>query len=342
MAVHKFLHTTSSSFVLAAIFVIGVSSWYILKGRDVVFARKSIVIASIFGFLSIIYTIFTGDSSARDIAHHQPMKFAAFEGLYNGSEGAGLVALGLFSQNSTDPGNENLKDFAVKIEIPNILSYMAFLNWNAFVPGINDLINGNEKYGVMSAAEKMTRGKLAIEKLKAFKDAKKSGQTALADSLKTEIMSPDFQKNNFKYFGYGYISDTDTLVPSVAFSFYSFHIMVVLGMYFVFFFLIALFYTLKGKIHKKKTFLRIAIWTIPLAYIASQAGWVLAEVGRQPWVIQDLMPTMAAVTKISVGAVQVTFWLFAIIFTTLLIAEIKILSRQIKIGPKSEGEPNHV
>ena len=298
--------------------------------------------AAIFGFLASMYTVMTGDSSARDIAHHQPMKFAAFEGLYNGSEGAGLVALGLFSQNSTDPGNENLKDFAVKIEIPNILSYMAFLNWNAFVPGINDLINGNEKYGVMSATEKITRGKLAIEKLKAFKNAKKTGQTALADSLKTEIMSPDFQKNNFKYFGYGYISDTDTLVPSVAFSFYSFHIMVVLGLYFIVFFLMALFYTLKGKIHKKKTFLRIAIWTIPLAYIASQAGWVLAEVGRQPWVIQDLMPTMAAVTKISVGAVQVTFWLFAIIFTTLLIAEIKILSRQIKIGPKSEGETNHV
>jgi len=337
MAVHKFLHTTSSGFVLAAIFVIGISAWYILKGREIVFARKSIVVGSVFGFLAIIYTIFTGDSSARDIAHHQPMKFAAFEGLYNGSEGAGLVALGLFSQNSTDPGNENLKDFAVKIEIPNILSYMAFLNWNAFVPGINDLINGNEKYGVLSANEKITRGKLAIEKLKAFKDAKKSGQTALADSLKTEIMSPDFQKNNFKYFGYGYISDPKTLVPSVAFSFYSFHIMVVLGLYFVFFFLFALYYTLKGKIHKKRKFLHIAIWTIPLAYIASQAGWVLAEVGRQPWVIQDLMPTIAAVTKISVGAVQVTFWLFAIIFTTLLIAEIKILSRQIKIGPNTEG-----
>lgn len=340
MAVHKFLHTTSSAFVLAAIFVIGVSAWFILKGRDVVFARKSIVIGAVFGFLSIIYTIFTGDSSARDIAHHQPMKFAAFEGLYNGSEGAGLVALGLFSENSTDPGNENLKDFALKIEIPNILSYMAFLNWNAFVPGINDLINGNEKYGIISAAEKITRGKLAIEKLKAFKEAKKTGQVALADSLKTEIMSPDFQKNYFSYFGYGYIVDTDTLIPSVALSFYSFHIMVVLGLYFVFFFLMALFYTIKGKIHKKKTFLRIAIWTIPLAYLASQAGWVLAEVGRQPWVIQDLMPTFAAVTKISVGAVQVTFWLFAIIFTTLLIAEIKIMMRQIKIGPKTEGGAN--
>jgi cytochrome d ubiquinol oxidase subunit I len=214
---------------------------------------------------------------------------------------------------------------------------MAFLNWNAFVPGINDLIKGNEKFGVLAAADKISRGKIAIEKLKAFKEAKKSGQIVRADSLKTGIMNPEFQKNYFSYFGYGYIADVNTLVPSVALAFYSFHIMVLLGLYFIFFFLFALYYTLKGKIHKKRKFLRIAIWTIPLAYLASQAGWVLTEVGRQPWVIQDLMPTMAAVTKISVGAVQVTFWLFAIIFTTLLIAELKIMMRQIKIGPKSEG-----
>ena len=127
MAVHKFLHTTSSGFVLAAIFVVGISAWYVLKGRDIVFARKSIVVGSVFGFVAIIYTIFSGDSSARTIAHDQPMKFAAFEGLYNGSEGAGLVALGFISHNDYDPQNENLKDFSVKIEIPNILSYMAFM-----------------------------------------------------------------------------------------------------------------------------------------------------------------------------------------------------------------------
>ena len=337
MAVHKFLHTTSSSFVLASIFVIGISAWYLLKGREISFARKSIVVAAILGFMSSIYTVMTGDSSARDIAHHQPMKFAAFEGLYNGSEGVGLVAMGVFSTTETDPMNENLKDFAMKIEIPNVLSYMAFLNWDAFVPGVNDLINGNEKYGIMSATEKITRGQFAIEKLTAYKLAKKSGDKTQADSLKTQIMSPEFQKNYFNYFGYGYITDTQSLVPSVAISFYSFHIMVVLGMYFILFFLLALYYTLKGKIHKHRFFLRSAIWTIPLAYLASQCGWVLAEVGRQPWVIQDLMPTMAAVTKISASAVQVTFWLCAIIFTTLLIAEIKIMMRQIKIGPKSEG-----
>ncbi len=340
MAVHKFIHTTTSAFVLAAIFVIGVSAWFILKKRELVFARKSILIASVFGFLASIYTIFAGDSSARDIAHHQPMKFAAFEGLYNGSEGAGLVALGFMSTNSSDPKNENLKDFTMKIEIPNFLSYMAFMKWDAFVPGIHDLIDGNEKYGIMASAEKIRRGQIAIAKLKEFKTAKDAGQVQLADSLKTEFMSADFQKDYFKYFGYGYISDPKTLVPSVPLSFYSFHIMVGLGFYFLIFFVFAFMYVIRGKIHKKRTFLKIAIWTIPLAYVASQAGWIVAEVGRQPWVIQDLMPTMAAVTRISSGAVQVTFWLFAVVFTTLLIAEIKIMTRQIKIGPKSEGGHN--
>ena len=158
MAVEKFLHTTSSGFVLAAIFVIGISAWFILKKREIVFARKSIAVAAVFGFLSSIYVIFTGDSSARTIATHQPMKFAAFEGLYNGSEGAGLIALGIMSTTDTDESNENLMDFNMKLEIPNILSYMAYMDWNAFVPGINDLIDGNEKYGYMSAKEKIERG----------------------------------------------------------------------------------------------------------------------------------------------------------------------------------------
>jgi cytochrome d ubiquinol oxidase subunit I len=342
VAVDKFLHTTSSGFVLAAIFVIGISAWFLLKKREVVFARKSIAVAAVFGLLSSVYLAFTGDTSARHVAKHQPMKFAAFEGLYNGSEGAGLIALGMMSTTDTDPSNENLMDFNLKLEIPNFLSYMAYMDWNAFVPGVNDLIRGNEKYGIMSATEKIERGKQAIQKLKEFKEAKVAGEVSKAEALKTELLSPDFQKNYFKYFGYGYISDPNLLVPSVPLSFYSFHIMVGFGFYFIVFFILALVFVVKGTLERRRGFLKLAIWTIPMAYIASQAGWIVAEVGRQPWVIQDLMPTVAAVTKISASAVQVTFWLFAVIFTTLLIAEIKIMLRQIKIGPKADGGHKNV
>ena len=104
--------------------------------------------------------------------------------------------------------------------------------------------------------------------------------------------------------------------------------------YFILFFFLAFLFVIKGKLEKHRKFLHLAIWTIPLAWIASQCGWIVAEVGRQPWVVQDLMPNIAAVTRISSGSVKTTFWLFAILFTVLLIAELKIMFRQIKIGPK--------
>ncbi len=333
MAVDKWLHATSSGFVLASIFVIGVSAWYLLKKREVVLAKKSMLVAAIFGLLSSVYVVWTGDNSARTIANDQPMKFAALEGLYNGSEGAGLVAVGLFSTSENDPQNENLKDLSIKIEIPNILSYMAFLDWDAFVPGVNDLIKGNEKYGIMSANEKIERGKVAISKLSEFKTAKKEGNTTLAQSLRTELTSTEFQDNYFKYFGYGYFKDVNEMIPNVPLTFYSFHTMVGLGFAFVLGFILILWFVLRGKIEDKKWLLRLSLIAIPLAYIASQAGWIVAEVGRQPWVVQDMMPTMAAVTRISSGSVQVTFWLFAVLFTVLMIAEVKIMLRQIKIGP---------
>jgi cytochrome d ubiquinol oxidase subunit I len=121
-------------------------------------------------------------------------------------------------------------------------------------------------------------------------------------------------------------------------SFYSFHIMVGLGFYFLVFFILIFIFLVRGKLEKRRGFLWLAIWTIPLAYLATQAGWLVAEMGRQPWVIQDLMPTFAAVSAIDASSVQITFWLFAAVFTTLMIAEIRIMTKQIKLGPKDGGK----
>ena len=333
-AVDKWLHATSSGFVLAAVFVIGISAWYMLKKREIQLAKKSILVAAVFGLISSIYLVITGDNSSRTIANDQNMKFAAIEGLYNGSEGAGLIAFGFFSDNPSNPDNKNLKDFNLKIEIPNILSFMAFRDWNAFVPGVNDLINGNEKYGITSYHERIERGKIAIEKLSQFQEARKNNDIELTNELKAELTSDDFQKNYFKYFGYGYFDDPWDLIPNIPLTFYSFHTMVGLGFFFILLFILALVFLLKGTFEKKRWFMRLAIISIPLAYLASQAGWIVAEVGRQPWVVQDLMPNVAAVTRISAGSVKTTFLLFVLLFTVLLIAELKIMFRQIKIGPK--------
>ena len=337
VAIHKFLHTISSSYILGAVFVIGVSAWYLLKKRHIVLARKSILVASVFGLISSVFTVATGDTSARYVAEVQPMKLAAFEGLNDGKEGAGLVIVGVLTKSGTEPENEKMRDFALKLEIPNILSYMAFHDWNAFVPGINDLIRGHKKYGILSANEKMDRGRVAIDLLKQFKEAKNSSDVEKAEMLKAEFMNEEFQEKYFKYFGYGYITNPDQLIPNIPLSFYSFHIMVGLGFYFVILFVLSLIGVLKSNLHQRKIFLRVLIWTIPLAYIASECGWIVAEVGRQPWVIQDLMPNVAAVSNIDSTSVQITFWLFAIVFTVLAIAEIKIMTKQIKIGPKEGG-----
>jgi cytochrome d ubiquinol oxidase subunit I len=113
--------------------------------------------------------------------------------------------------------------------------------------------------------------------------------------------------------------------------------MVILGSWFIIFFFLSFYFVTKNTISKQRPFLKIAIITIPLVYLAQMAGWTVAEVGRQPWVVQDLLPTVAAVSNINAGAVMVTFWLFALIFTILLIAEIKIMTTQIKTGPKEGG-----
>ncbi|MDR1860611.1 MAG: cytochrome ubiquinol oxidase subunit I [Bacteroidales bacterium] len=323
VAVDKFLHSISSGFVLSAVFVIGVSAWYLLKGRETVFARKSIAVAAVFGLLSSLFLAFTGDSSTRTIVTTQPMKFAAAEGLYDGKEGAGLELIA--------PGGA--------IEIPGVASFLAKWSFSAYVPGINDLLNGDPEHGIMGAKEKIERGKVAIRRLKDFQVARASAAAgkAEADAIKAEFASKEFQQEYFRYYGYGFIDDPEFLVPPVGLTFYSFRLMVGLGFYFIVFFALTLLFLLKKTLTRRRKFLKLAIWSIPLAYIAGQAGWIVAEVGRQPWAIQDLLPTTVAVTKIDAASVQFTFFLFLVIFTTLLIAELRILFRQIKLGPKNEG-----
>lgn len=335
-AINKFLHTIYSSYILASLFVVGISAWYLLKNRETVLAKKSILIAAIFGFIFSLLTIGTGDESARDVAKTQPMKFAAMEGLYYGTTHAPLVAAGILKDDPV-PDNQKKKDFFFEIEIPSALSYMAFLDGNAFVAGIHDLVHGNEEQGIMSYYEKIERGKNARQALKDFKLAKSTGDEKELSRLSAQFQDQEFLDDYFAYFGYSYFSDPHEIIPSVPFSFYSFHIMVILGGHFLLLFMVVLFFLYKEKLAQMKWLLRIAIWSMPLAYVASESGWIIAEMGRQPWVIQDLMPTMTAVSNIDSNSVIITFGLFFVTFTALLIAEIKIMLHQIKLGSNQGG-----
>ncbi len=321
-AIVKFLHTMSSAYVLSAIFVIGISAWFILKKRRIIFAKKSMLIGAVFGLLAAFFMLMTGDESAREVFRTQPMKFAAMEGLYEGETNAPLVVIG-FMQKTPTKLYPKQTDFAFKIEIPDLLSYMAALNPNAFVPGINDLIDGNDEHNIVSYYERIRKGKIAITALKKYKEAKESNDE-IAKSMELKKF-----RDNYSYFGYGYYNDPYNIIPNVPLTFYAFHTMVGLGVLFLMVFILVLFFLYKKDITKARWLNYLALWSIPLAYIAQQAGWIVSEVGRQPWVVQDLMPTLSAVSNINHQSVITTFIIFAITFTLLLIAEIKIMISQI-------------
>jgi len=325
VAANKFLHTIFSSYMVASMFVIAVSGWYLLKHREKLLSMRSIVIATTFGLIASLFTAYTGDGSAYQVAQIQPAKLAAMEGLYNGKNGAGLIVFGILNNNDNDRDED---DITMKIEIPKMLSILGYRNADAFVPGINDLVNGNKEHQIVSATEKINQGKIAIDALAKYKEAKKLNNQQAQDSLQKVF------EENYKYIGYGYLNDPKSIIPNVPMTFYSFHIMVALGFYFIFFFMLVLYLAIKQKFENKKLILRLGILSFPLAFVASMAGWIVAEVGRQPWAIQDLLPTIVATSNIDASAVMLTFALFAVLFTVLLIAEIKIMISQIKSGPK--------
>jgi cytochrome d ubiquinol oxidase subunit I len=331
VAINKFLHTISSGYVLASVFVMGISAWYLLKNREHLFAKRSIIVAATFGLVTTAFVVLTGDGSARNMANYQPMKFAAMENLYVGQQNAPLVAIGILKEDVKEESHKK-QDFRYMFEIPNMLSYMAFLDPNAYVPGIQDIVYGNPERNIMSFKERSEKGKVAITALADYKNAKKTRNDSIA-----RVALANFEEN-YKHFGYGFYAgrNMQELIPSVPTTFYSFRIMVGLGIHFGALFLVVLLLTLKDKIGKKRFILYTALWSIPLAYIASELGWVVAEVGRQPWVIQDILPTIAAVSQLKPASVQITFWMFFVIFTALLIAEIKIMTKQIKKGPEDE------
>ncbi|MCP3887920.1 MAG: cytochrome ubiquinol oxidase subunit I [Desulfobulbaceae bacterium] len=326
VAIAKFTHTTSTSFIVGALFVITISSWFLLKGRHQEMAKKSILVATIFGLLATCYAGLTGDESAHVNAYTQPMKLAAYEGLYDGEVNAGLVAIGLLNHDKV--AGDDQKAFKFEIKIPYLLSFMANREFNSFVPGINDLVYGNEKENIMGVVAKMELGKLAVDDLSLYKSAMKSG-----DAVTAEEALKRFNVNG-QYLGYGFLNKPEDSVPPVETTFYSFHIMVMLAGFFLFIFAAFLYYSYKEVLEEKKWLLRFGVSSFFLGLIASETGWIVAEVGRQPWIIQDMMPVHMGATNIAAGNVKTTFFMFMILFTVLILAEVKIMLKQIKIGPE--------
>ena len=331
-AVHKFFHTMLSGLMLGGSFVIGVSGWFLLKGMHAKFAMASLKIGAIAGLLSALLLFVTGDGSSKNVAKYQPMKLAAMEGLYNGHTGEELIGFGLLKPGIKTVAN-NEEAFYFKLAFPKMLSWLAMGNTNAFVPGINDIIKGGyqtENGIALPVSEKINRGKASIQALSDYRAAVAVNDAAKAATARTAM------ERDFKYFGYGYLKSPSDIVPPLGLTFYAFHLMVILGGYFLLLFILVGWFGWKDKLTKNRWLLWVSLFSIPLAYLAGQAGWIVAEVGRQPWAIQDILPVTAAISKLPTASVQLTFFLFLILFAILLVAEIRIMVKAIKKGPSSE------
>jgi len=342
IAMNKFIHTITNAFVLGAVVVIGISSWYLLQKREEEFSRRSIKIASVFGLISLVVLIWSGDGSAFQVANKQPMKLAAMEGLYKSTSGTPLVAIGLLNPRKEilmlkedSLGYELEKPYIFNISIPQGLSLLANRKLNSFVPGIEDILkggytytddNGQEKVAI-STEDRMLKGRIAINALAEYNKAKLAGDKEGMTVSKKDLM------DNFEHFGYGFIKNPEDIVPNVPLTFYAFRIMVLLGIYFLILFLISIILEKRAIIGKSRWFHYLAIISIPLVYICSQAGWIVTEVGRQPWTIQDLLPVQASVSGVSSGSLLTTIILFFVFFSVLLIAELSIMFKVIKKGP---------
>lgn len=315
IAVSKFFHSVFSGWMTGSIFVIGISSWYLLKGRETRFALSSIRVAAIVGVVGTLAVMFSGDSSGVHVAKYQPMKLAAAEGLEEG---------GTCAPFSIVPG----------VEVPGVLSILATHDIDGYVPGIDNLLDGyTTPDGVEhpSADEKIERGKMALQAFSDYRKLRDSDPQAAAEARKV-------LDENIEYFGYGYINSKEELVPPVPLVYWAFRVMVGLGSFLLLLMVVVFWAERRRRLVNMRWLLWVALFSIPLVYFAGQAGWIVAEVGRQPWVIDGLLPVKAAVSSVSVAAVQTTFWLFVAIFTLFLAIELRILVKAVKQGPNIETE----
>ena len=361
-AVGKFCHTVISAWIIGAIFVVGVSSWYLMKRRETRLATESLKIGAWVGLIASLGAAFTGHISGQQVAQAQPMKLAAMEALYNGGTDQGLTAVAWVNP-FKQPDYQNEESPALKFDMPYALSIMATNDPHGYVPGINDILNGYTRPDGTrepSVDEKIESGKKAIAALAAYRQAKfNSSDDGTTASRQLAIL-----KENIKYLGYGYIKDKHNVVPYVPVNFWAFRLMVGLGMVFIAFFILMLILTyripyvsiiirrllasfgLLPETHADSTGITglpawhywLAIALIPLAYVASESGWLVAEFGRQPWTIQDMLPSWAAVSDLHSSSVMITFILFLVLFTTMLAVEINILLKQIAKGPEYEKD----
>ena len=323
----KFVHTVSAGYVTGAMFVLSISSWYLLRGRDIEFARKSFSIAAAFGFASICSVIVLGDESGYTVGGAQQTKLAAMEAMWEtepAPAGFNLIAI---------PNEKAMKnDFA--IEIPWVMGLLGTRSLDRQIPGIKEIKEKNR--------ERIINGMHAVVALDALR--RNPDDTAMKAQFAAHQADLGFGLLLRKYVSnFDLVSPeiiqkaVDDTIPRVAPMFWSFRLMVGFGFLMLALFGAALWSSVKGNCLGKPWLQRWALWMLPIPWLSCELGWFVAEYGRQPWTIYGVLPTHLSVSTLSVGSLYGSLAGFVGFYTVLLIVEMYLMQKFAKQGPGSLG-----
>ena len=321
----KFVHTVAAGYTTGAMFVLGISSYYLLKGRDIPFARRSFAIAAAFGMASILSVLVLGDESGYEIGDLQKVKLAAIEAEWETEEApAAFTVIGL-------PNQEEMRtDYAIKI--PYVMGIIATRSLDKQVTGLKDLVgehearirNGMQAYGLLS---KLQAGDKSEETIKQFNAVKQDLGFGLLLAPYTATIT-DATEEQIK------LAAKDS-IPEVAPVFFAFRIMVGVGMLMLLLIGLAFYDSTRHRIGQRKWLLKALLWGIPLPWIAIECGWFVAEYGRQPWTIAEVLPTYMSASTLSEADLWFSLIGICAFYTVLLVVEMYLMFKFARKGPSS-------
>jgi cytochrome d ubiquinol oxidase subunit I len=323
----KFVHTVAAGYVTAASFVLGISSWYLLRKRDVGFALRSFAVAAGFGLASTLSVIVLGDESGYSTGEVLKVKLAVIEAEWQTQKPPASFTLFGFPNQDAER-----TDYAIRI--PYVLGIIATRSLDQPVTGIKELKaehrqrieNGMIAYG---ALQKLRNGDKSSATVALFEQTKKDlGFGLLLKRYAPNVVdaTPDLIRKA-----------AENSIPQVAPMFWSFRIMVACGFTLLALFVLAFYYCARRIVADRTWLLKFALWTMPLPWIASEIGWVVAEYGRQPWTISGILPTYLSASNLSVGQLYFSLAGFIGFYTLLLIIEVWLMLKYIKLGPSCLG-----
>jgi len=321
----KFVHTVAAGYVTASMFVLGVSSWYLLRARDVGFALRSFAVAAGFGLASTLSVIVLGDESGYTTGEVQKVKLALMEAEWETvPPPAPITAFGFPNQ------EKQVTEYAIKI--PWLLGLIATRSVDTPIIGIKELqmnaqrriANGITAYAML---QKMRGGDRSPDVRQRFDETKDDlGHALLLKKYTANVVDATPEQIR--------LAAADT-IPRVAPMFWAFRIMVGLGVLFLFIFTAAFYFLARRNLAPQRWLLRLALYSIPLPWIAAELGWIVAEYGRQPWTISGVLPTMLSVSNVAAKDVYASLYAFIAFYSALLVVEMYLMLKYIRLGPAS-------